>query len=181
MADESQQKVDKEIARVEKQINAVYGQAQKEIEQKIKDFDENFKIKKDIYYQKYKNHEITQTDYNAWRAGQLFQKEQWEAKRDQICGILHDANAQAVNIVNGGTISAFAEGANWTAYTLEHGEGVNFGFGLYDAQTVTTLVKDNPQILPKWKIDEPKEYVWNKQKSLYCYSLFNVESSLFLL
>lgn len=168
MADESQQKVDKEIARVEKQINAIYGQAQIEIEQKIKEFDESFKTKKDIYYQKYKNHEITQTDYNAWRAGQLFQKEQWNAKRDQICGILHNANAEAVKIVNGGTISAFAEGANWTAYSLEHGEGVNFGFGLYDSHTVTSLIKDNPQILPKWKIDEPKEYVWNKQKVNNC-------------
>lgn len=168
MADASQKKVDKEIAKIEKQINAVYSQAQVEIEQKINDFDKNFKIKKDIYYQKYKNHEITQTDYNAWRAGQLFQREQWEAKKKQICGILHSANAQAVKIVNGGTISVFAEGANWTAYNLEHGEGINFGFGLYDARTVTTLIKDNPQVLPKWKINEPKEYIWNQQKINNC-------------
>lgn len=168
MADEGQKKTDKEIKKVEDQIKSVYGQAQKEIEDKLKNFEENFKIKKDIYYQKYKNHEITQKDYNSWRAGQLFQMEQWKAKRDQICDILHNANEQAANIVNGGTISAFAGGANWTAYTLEHGEGVNFGFGLYDTKTVTSLIKDNPQILPKWKIDEPKEYVWNKQKVNNC-------------
>ena len=168
MADEGQKKTDKEIKKVEDQIKSVYGQAQKEIEDKLKNFEENFKIKKDIYYQKYKNHEITQKDYNSWRAGQLFQMEQWKAKRDQICDVLHHANEQAANIVNGGTISAFAGGANWTAYELEHGEGINFGFGLYDAKTVTSLIKDNPQILPKWKIDEPKEYVWNKQKVNNC-------------
>ena len=164
MADLAQKKVDKEVKKVEQEIRAVYGQAQQEIEQKLKDFNDNFKIKKDIYYQKYKNHEITQTDYNSWRAGQLFQKQEWEAKRDQICKVLHNANEQATKIVNGGTISAFAIGSNWTAYSLEHGANVNFGFGVYDAQTVTNLLKNDPQILPQWKINEPKEYIWNKKK-----------------
>lgn len=168
MKNEAQKKTEKEVKKIEAQINSVYGQAQKEIEQKIKDFDEKFKIKKDIYYQKYKNHEINQKDYNSWLAGQKFQAKEWKAKRDQICGILHNANAEAVKIVNGGTISVFADSANWTAYKMEHGEGVNFGFGLYNAQSVTKLMKDNPQIAPKWKIDEPKEYNWNKQKVNNC-------------
>lgn len=168
MADEGQKKTDKEIAKVEKQLTSIYGQAQKEIEQKIKDFDDKFKVKKSIYYQKYKNHEINQKDYNSWLAGQKFQSNEWKAKQDQICKILHNANTQATNIVNGGTVNAFASGANWTAYKLEHDQGVNFGFGLYDAKTVTNLVKNDPQILPKWKINEPKEYIWNKQKVNNC-------------
>ena len=168
MEDEAQKKTEKEVAKVEKQINAVYGQAQKEIEEKMTNWGKNFMVKNDIYKQKLDNGEITQEDYNAWFAGQMFQNEQWHAKSDQICDILHNANAEAMNIVNGGTISSFAEGANWVAYSMESGEGVNFGFGLYDSKTVTSLIKDNPQILPKWKINEPKEYTWNKQKVNNC-------------
>ena len=168
MEDESQKRVDKETEYVEKQINSIYGQAQKEIEQKVNDFNDKFEVKNDIYLQKYKDGEITKEDYESWYAGQVFQSQQWQAKADQICGVLHDANSQAVSIVNGGTISAFAEGANWAAYSMESGQGVNFGFGLYDSYTVTALIKDDPQILPEWKINEPKEYVWNKQKVNNC-------------
>lgn len=168
MADESQDKVDKKIRQIERKINAVYGQAQVEIEEKISDFESKFEVKNDIYYQKWLKGDITREQYDSWWAGQMFQSNQWKAKRDQICGILHDANQQATNIVNGGTIGVFAEGANWTAYSLEHTAGVNFGFGLYDEYTVTNLIANDPQILPKWKIDEPKEYVWNKQKVNNC-------------
>jgi len=168
MEDEAQKKTEKEVAKVEKQINAVYGQAQKEIEQKINDFNEKFEVKNQGYLEKLNKGEITQEDYNSWYAGQLFQGQQWKAKLDQVCGVLHDANTEAMDIVNGGTISTFAEGANWVAYSMESGEGVNFGFGLYDSKTVTSLIKDNPQILPKWKINEPKEYIWNKQKVNNC-------------
>lgn len=168
MKKKARKKVDKQVQVIEAQITTVFNQAQEEIEQKINDFNKRHKVKNDIYLAKLKKGEISEEDYNAWYAGQLFQGQQWNAKRDQICGILHDANTQATKIVNGGTISAFAKGANWTAYKMEHGEGVNFGFGLYNSQAVTRLIKDDPQILPKWKIDQPKEYIWNKQKVNNC-------------
>lgn len=168
MADESQKKVDKKIRSMERKINEVYGQARLEIEAKIEEFNANFEIKNDIHWQEYISGKITKEDYDAWFAGQMFQSNQWNAQRNQICNILHNANLEAVNIVNGGTISAFAEGANWAAYSLEHTAGVNFGFPLYDSYTVTNLIANNPQILPEWRIDQPKEYIWNKQKVNNC-------------
>lgn len=163
MADESQAKVDRKIRRVENRINEIYGQARLDIENKIDEFNRGFEARNSIHLQELANGTITQSQYDAWLRGQVFQSEQWAAKRDQICGILDTANQQATAIVNGGTIGAFAEGANWTAYSLEHTAGVNFGFGLYDRATVTRLIADNPQILPEWRIDEPKEYVWNQR------------------
>ena len=163
MADESQAKVDKKIRRVENRINEIYGQARLDIENKIDEFNRGFEARNSVHLQELADGVITQSQYDAWLRGQVFQSEQWAAKRDQICSILDTANQQATTIVNGGTIGAFAEGANWTAYSLEHTAGVNFGFGLYDRATVTRLVADNPQILPEWRIDEPKEYVWNQR------------------
>ena len=163
MTDESQKRVDRRTRQIERRINEIYGQAQAEIEANIEEFNANFEIKNDIYWNRVISGEITREDYDAWYAGQMFQSNQWNAQRDQICGILHDANQQAVNIVNGGTIGAFAEGGNWAAYSLEHTACVNFGFPLYDSYTVTNLIVNNPQILPEWIIDEPKEYVWNQR------------------
>jgi hypothetical protein len=60
MEDEAQKKTEKEVAKVEKQINAVYGQAQKEIEQKINDFNEKFEVKNQGYLEKLNKGEITQ-------------------------------------------------------------------------------------------------------------------------
>ena len=48
-------------------------------------------------------------------------------------------------------------------YTLEHGEGVNFGFTLYDENTVARLLRDNPQMLPKAKVKKDKAYTWYNQ------------------
>ena len=50
------------------------------------------------------------------------------------------------------------------SYELEHGAGVNFGFSLYDSATVVNLIKNDPQLLPKWKLDQPKDYTWNQKK-----------------
>ena len=160
--------VDKKTAKIEKRIDQVYSQAQADIEAKMKSFNDKLMAKNSIKLQELKDGKITKDDYQSWLAGQAFQAQQWNSKRDQICGILHNANAQATAIVNGGTIDAFAEGANWVAYSLEHTAGINFGFGLYDSTTVTNLIANDPDILPKWKIDEPKEYIWNKQKVNNC-------------
>lgn len=164
MADQGAKYTDKELAKVEKKIKEIYSEAQKDIQKKIKDYESKFVTKNKIYLEKLDNGEITYEQYSAWLDGQIFQGEQWEAKRDQIIHVIQNANKEAAKIVNGGSISVFAENANWSSYNMEHTEGVNFGFGLYDAKTVTNLIKNDPQLLPKWKINEPKDYVWNKKK-----------------
>lgn len=168
MEDAGQKKVDKETQKIERKIRAVYSQAYDEMDAKLRKFQRDYSKKNAIYMRRVEKGEMTFDEYKSWLAGQAFQSRQWIEKRSQILDILNDASNQAVKIVNGGRINAFAAGANWTAYSLEHGAGVNFGFGLYDEQTVTNLIRNDPQILPKWKIDEPKAYIWNKQKVNNC-------------
>lgn len=164
MTDQGAAYTDKELAKMEKKIKQIYSEAQSDIEDKIAEFNKKFYAKQAIYQQKLKDGKITQEQYDQWLRGQVFQSEQWESKKDQIIGVIQNANKEAANILNGGTISVFAENANWSHYQMEQSQGVNFGFGLYDAQTVTNLIKNDPQVLPKWKINEPKDYVWNAKK-----------------
>ena len=164
MIDQGAVYTDKELAKMEKKIKQIYSEAQSDIEDKIAEFNKKFYAKQSLYQQKLKDGEITQEQYDQWLRGQVFQSKQWESKKDQIIGVIQNANKEAANILNGGTISVFAENANWSHYQMEQSQGVNFGFGLYDAQTVTNLIKNDPQVLPKWKINEPKDYIWNSKK-----------------
>lgn len=165
MSDYGEKYTEKQLEKLEKQIEEVYKQAHDDIEKKMIDFNKKLiNVKMPIWKGKLDSGEITQEEYDKWLTGQLFQSQQWQAKEEQLCNVLFHANSEAINILNGGKISVFAENANWTAYTLEHGVGINFGFGVYDSATVTRLIKDNPDLLPKWKINEKKDYIWNKKK-----------------
>lgn len=164
MTDYGAEYTDKELEKMEKKIQKVYAEAQKDIQKKLDDFDKRFEVKNKIYLEKLDKGEITNEQYSHWLDGQIFQQEQWESKKKQIIKIIQNANKEASSIINGGTINAFAENANWSHYEMEHTEGVNFGFGLYDAHAVTNLIKNDPQVLPKWKVNEKKDYVWNSKK-----------------
>lgn len=164
MADVASKKTDKEILKLNKKLEEVYKEAQSDIQGKLDDFVERFKDKHKVYQEKLKKGEIKKEDYDAWLKGQVFQRKQWEGKLNDITNTLHNTNQIALAMVNGKMSGIFAYNANYEAYKLEHGAGINFGFGIYDQTTVSRLIKDDPQTLPKWKIEEPKEYVWNKKK-----------------
>lgn len=165
MIDAGTKYTDKQLNRIEKTIKDVYGEAHKEIEKKMKDFNFNFLNNEfPVWQRKLDNGEITQEQYDKWFARRLFQSQQWQSKEEQIANVLYNANREATNIINGGKISVFAENANWTAYTLEHGAGINFGFGLYDETAVTNLIKNQPNLLPKKNLNKEKDIAWNMKK-----------------
>lgn len=147
--------------RLEKGIREIYEEAEKDIEAKMADFNRRRNIKDKIYLQKLRNKEITQEDYNRWRAGQAFQGKQWLAKKEQIANVLHNANSIAAKLLNDEKANVFGANANYQAYALEHGAGVNFGFGLYDSATVANLIRNDPQVLPMYTPKKSKDMSWN--------------------
>lgn len=155
---------DEQIVQMEKQLKSVYNQAYKDILQKQKDFNEKYAKKEAKYAAQVANGQITQEQFDSWKKGQVFQGEQWQNKKKDILNTIYNSNKIATDIVNGKTQNVFAFNANYMSYELEHGAGVNFGFSLYDSATVVNLIKNDPQLLPKWKIDQPKDYAWNQKK-----------------
>lgn len=164
MADYDTWYADKEVEKLDKQIEDIYKQAKAELKDELDDFNQKYAVKNKIQIDKLSKGEITPQDYNNWMQGQVFQKEQWQYKIGEMNSILHNTNQIAVNMINGKMSDVFVQGGNYAAYQIEHDAGINFGFQLYDSATVTNLIKNNSQILPKWKINEPKDYVWNKKK-----------------
>jgi len=145
-------------------IKRVYSQAAKEVKRKTADF---WKAHKRIAAQMLadvKAGKITQADYKKWLKGQVFTGERWKQKLDDITKVYVDADKKAREIIGGTTKSVFVDFANITAYGMEKELKGAVSFDLYDAKTVERLLKDNPQMLPEWKIDEPKDYIWNEKR-----------------
>lgn len=164
MADYGASYTDKEIAKLEKEINAIYKEAEKDIQQKMNDFNRRYEAKEKIHAKEVAEGKITQEEFDRWKKGQVFQGKQWEAKREQILNTMHHSNEIATKMINGESMNVFAVNANYMSYDLEHNAGVNFGFGIYDSSTVVNLIKNDPKLLPEWKIDEKKDYIWSQKK-----------------
>lgn len=151
-------------SKLQRDIEGVYREAEKDIDAKIQDFNRRYKIKEEIHRRDVREGRWTQEQYDSWVSGQVFQGEIWESKRQYIQHTLYNANSIATKMINGQKTNLFMFNANYQAYELEHGAGINFGFGLYDSTSVERLIRDDPQILPMWKIDQPKDYTWNGKK-----------------
>ena len=164
MADLGVAYTDDALKDIEKQLKSVYGAAYKDMLQKQKDFNAAYAKKEAKYQAQLSAGQITQDQFDAWKKGQDFQGEQWQAKKKQILDTLYSSNEIAAKIVNGQAVDVFAFNANYQSFNLEHGAGINFGFGLYDSASVTNLIKNDPKLLPEWKIDQPKDYTWNQKK-----------------
>lgn len=164
MTDYGASYTDKKIAKLDAEIQSIYKEAGDDIDKKMKSFVARSEAKEKKYAQKVANGEMTQKEFDRWKSGQVFQGKQWQAKKDEILETMHQSNVIATNLINNEGLNVFAANANYMAYDLEHGVGINFGFTLYDSNTVSNLIKNDPQLLPKWKVNEQKDYTWSQKK-----------------
>lgn len=164
MADYGTKTTDKAIKKLDKEIQSVYQEAERDIQAKMDDFFKKYKAKDSIMQEKLKKGEITKDEYSNWLSGQVFQQKQWALKKYDIEHVLAESNKIATNMINNESIHVFSANVNYMSYAIDKAGSIDFNFQLYDSSAVTNLIKNNPQVLPKWKIDEPKDYVWNGKK-----------------
>lgn len=153
-----------QLEKVLKETQAIYKQAAEELKKKLADFQARFAAADKEKRALLAAGEITEKEYKSWLAGQVFQGKQWEAKAKEAATTMVHANEEAAAIVNDGCMTAYAAAMNYGTYELEKATGINTGFTLYNRETVSRLLGKDPQLLPKWKIDQPKDYVWNYEK-----------------
>ena len=161
MADVGELYTDARTRKLDKRIREVYTQAEKDILEKMNEFNEKYKTKYKIHQQELKDGKITQEQFDNWMKGQIFQGKQWMDKREQIARTLAESNQVALNMLNEERVNVFTFNSNYEAYSLEHGAGINFGFNLYDESTVKNLIQKEPTLLPSKKLDLSKDIPWN--------------------
>lgn len=154
---------DKTFSQLESQISRMYREAQKDISQKLSDFTKRHRAKDRDMKQKLKKGEITQEQYNSWLTGQVFVGNQWKQKKEQITESIKHVMQEASNVSRGKAIDVFAENANYTAFEIEKDLGAQTNFGLYDANTVSRLIRDEPELLPRKVVKGKKLEAWNQK------------------
>lgn len=150
---------EKKISAVNRELRKTFRTAQAELKKKLADFEKRHARENKRKKDQLAAGKITKQDYQDWLTGQVFIRNQWQANLRQVCKTMHDANKQAMNIVNNSRFDVFAENYNFNAWQAE--KAINVSFNLYNAESVARLMTDEPQLLPEWKIDEEKDYIWN--------------------
>lgn len=143
-----------------RRLRQVYSDAQRDIAAKAASFERGHRERVKKHLKEVREGKITKADYEAWMRGQVFQREQWQKKREQIAQIMTRADEQAMAMLNDGRIDVFAENANFMGWNMERGTGADFGFGVYSQKAVKRMVRDNPDLLPRPRVDKGKDYAW---------------------
>lgn len=144
------------------QLRETYTQAAREVKKKTDDFWAKHKAKAERMLKQVEAGKISMDDYKDWLNGQVFIGKRWKEKLDDITQTYVDADEKARQIINNTDKNVFVRFANSTAKDIEKKVGISFE--LYDKHTVERLLKKKPKLLPEWKINEPKDYRWNKKR-----------------
>ena len=149
--DEGHNLTEKELAKLERRIASVYGEAAKELQETVDNYFRQFEKRdaemKELIGTVVNGKEWTERDYKQWRLNQIGRGERFKALQKRVAERYTEANQTAVSYVNDATPGIYSLNRNYAAYTIESVAG-DVGFDLWDEQTVKRLIKDEPDLMP---------------------------------
>lgn len=155
---------DKAQKELESRIRTIYSKARKDVSAKLKAHTAAFKAKDKQKRAQVKAGLISKQDYSDWKQGQVFTGKMWQDKLNSIEYTLLHAAEQVNDIVEGQKLAIFGENATYMAYRFSKDTGLMSAFNVYDAATVTRLVKEQPELLPRKEINGVKQDAWERKK-----------------
>ena len=155
---------DKELEKLSKKIGRTYRQAAQEINRKMKSFWDTHKVISERMLKDVEAGKITEQDYKDWLRNQVFRGDRWQAKLDEAVRTYQEADEKARRMVGDTDRDIFIHAANWQARDTSRAVNGAVSFDMYDRKTVNRLIRDNPKMLPEWKINEKKDYIWNEKR-----------------
>lgn len=163
MPDLGHKETDEALVKLERRIKKVYVQAYEETEAKLQDYLSRFVTKDKIKQEQLRAGKITQDEYNYWRKGQVMIGKRWQEMVNSLAADYTNANRLAMSMVGDSLPGVYALNHNYGTFQVEKGSMVDTSYTLYDRSTVERLIRDNPNLLPKAKVNVPKDLRWNKQ------------------
>lgn len=164
MADAGTRYTDAAQAELERRFRAVYREAQADIITKLDTHTKRLSAKDAAKRAQVEAGTLSQEAYQDWLNGQVFIGKQWKDKVDSVATSLLYANQQANDMIEGKKRAVFGENATFQAYCLEHDAGMDLSFSIYDSATVTRLIKEQPELLPRRVVNGVKDKAWNRTK-----------------
>ena len=145
------------------ELESIYGQAYEEMKVKADTYLEKFGVEEEKRRKMVETGELDGDEYLRWRRTSMLQGREMYAMVDKLSTELTNVNGIAASIINGYMPEVYAVNTNWTEFTIEKALKADVSFTLYDEQTVERLIRSKPDLLPRAKVDIPKDLRWNKQ------------------
>lgn len=163
-SDPAHDATDAEIRRLTKRLHAAYGKAYREMTRKAKDaLGRQSKADVDMV-RRVAAGEMTTDQLAAWRKGRAADATWYAQMVAELAREMKRCDERAAEIVNGAAPKVFADNANFGAFQVERAAKVDTSFTLVDADTVNTLVRDHPDLLPRVSPKPSKSEVWARRK-----------------
>lgn len=164
MSDQAHDWTDDRIDELSEKMRKQYQEAAKNMQAKLDTWLEDYDRRRKVWEDDVSSGRRTKAEYDAWRKDMASDKSWQQEMIDTLSYDAMNTDRLAIDAINDELPRIYAENANFTAYTIDKGIGMNTGFTLVDQDTVRRLMMDNPDIVPAYRIDQPKDYVWNQQK-----------------
>lgn len=155
---------DKRLKRLEKKLTREYKAALRSSKAKLKDHMKRFEAADKEKIRMLKAGNITKDDYLKWRQGKMLTGERWKNLIQVLATDMSNANKIAIDILNGFLPDTYALNMNYGTYEIESALAMSTNFTLYDRDTVINLLRRNPKIIPRAKLNIPRDQRWNRRK-----------------
>lgn len=171
MANPADRYAQKTFGQLESQMSKMYREAYKDVSRKLADFTRKHKVKDKQMRRDLKSGKITQGQYDSWLRGQVFIGEQWRNTKASLELSIKNVMTEAAHLIYRKSIDVFVDNANYTAYQIEGDYGFSgaINFTMYDRKTVSRLMLEDPELLPRRRdIDGNKLEAWNTKTIANC-------------
>ena len=161
--DKAHKATDKRLEAMERELAAIYREAQKGISDKAAAYFEQFQRLDEDKKALVADGKLSEDEYLQWRKNKILYSKRFVTLQGQITGELARVNQTAAAYINDQLPDVYALNYNYV------GKGVQravkgYSFTLIDANTVKRLATKTDSLLPKRKVDVPKDKLWNAKK-----------------
>lgn len=161
--DPARKQTDDLLKDLEKRIKKEYEQAAKEVQEKANSYFSRYAKQDQEKQAAVKAGKMTQDAYEQWRVRELTQGTRYKEMINDLTATAVNADKAAMKMVNDSMADVFSLNANYGAYEVEKATGIDTSFSLYNRDAVGRLLRENPDLLPKPKVNIPEDMRWNKQ------------------
>ena len=153
--DEGHNLTEKELAKLERRIASVYGEAAKELQETVDNYFRQFEKRdaemKELIGTVVNGKEWTERDYKQWRLAQIGRGKRFESMRDKLAERMTKANEVAISYANDDMAKIYAMNHAYTIESVKEQAGEMLSgvdFTMFDEQTVKRLAVEHPDLMP---------------------------------
>lgn len=161
MIDYGDAETERVLRNMERKIGKIYSRAAEEAKQKLQAYWNRIEKKDLEQQQKLKNGEITQAEYIDWRKRKIATGSRYSELTQALTEDYVNADKIAASVVGDHLPDVYAINRNFAMFEIERGKNMDLSFTLYNRATVEKLIKEKPSLLPKPRVNIPKDQRWN--------------------